>query len=254
MNAVAMQSFGFGDQLVRVVERDEAAWFVANDVCAAIEVSNPRDAVRRLDEDEKGVVTADTLGGPQDITVINESGVYALIFRSRKPAARAFRKWVTGEVLPAIRRTGKYEPTPANDPERAFEVPELGTKDDRDALRVATLIVRECKDLYGQQAGREMWQKLGFPVPGVDLAPAPAGPGEAPVQMEGDLHQWFAVAGVAPSRREATSLGDLYESYTRFCSDTQNRPMEAERFRRGMKLLFGTEEHPEMIRAALRRR
>ncbi len=253
MNALAMKSFGFGDQLVRAVDREGFAWFVAKDVCAALEISNPRDAVRRLEEDEKGVVNADTLGGVQELTIISESGVYALIFRSRKPAAKAFRQWVTSEVLPAIRTTGRYEapPPPANDGK--YAIPEIGTRDQRDTLRVAVLMVRECKDLYGQQAGREMWQDLGFPIPGVDLAPAPVGPGDMPEQREGNVQAWIAACGVGPSRRSATSVGEMFDSYTKWCATVQYRAMEAERFRRGVKLLFGTEEHPEMIRAVIRK-
>lgn len=141
----------------------------------------------------------------------------------------------------------------ANDPS-PIDVPSLGTRDDRDALRVATLLVRECKDLYGQQAGREMWQKMGFPVPGVDLSPAPAGPGEVAVQLEGGLHGWTAAAGVKPSRRDATSVTDLYASYSAWCDGAGLRIMSAARFRQAVTMLFGTEEHPEMVRVVLTRR
>ncbi len=82
--------------------------FVAADVCSALHIGNPSDAVGRLDEDEKGIGIVDTLGGPQEMVVVSESGLYALILRSRKPQARAFRSWVTSEVIPSIRRTGAY--------------------------------------------------------------------------------------------------------------------------------------------------
>ncbi len=88
-------------------------WFALNDVCAALDIKNPRDAATRLDDDEKGVVQADTLGGPQVIRIINESGLYSLILRSDKPEAKRFKKWVTSEVLPSIRRSGSYGRTPA---------------------------------------------------------------------------------------------------------------------------------------------
>jgi hypothetical protein len=68
--------------------------------------------ISRLDDDEKGVLNVDTLGGSQEMNVVNESGVYNLIFTSRKPQARAFRRWVTDEVLPSIRKTGRYQPGP----------------------------------------------------------------------------------------------------------------------------------------------
>jgi prophage antirepressor-like protein len=84
-------NFEFTGRAVRVVERYGAPWFVAADVCAVLDIVNARDAVARLDDDEKGVVTTDTLGGAQSVTVINESGVYSLVFTSRKPEAKAFK-------------------------------------------------------------------------------------------------------------------------------------------------------------------
>ena len=100
--------FSFNSLDVRVVDRDGEPWFVAADVCAALSVGNPSDVMRRLDEDEKGVVSIDTLGGRQDVSVVNESGLYAVVMTSRKPEAKKFKKWVTSEVLPAIRKTGSY--------------------------------------------------------------------------------------------------------------------------------------------------
>lgn len=90
-------------------------WFVAKDVCNALDITNSRDAIKKmLDDDERGVANFYTPagnyqgGGEQQLNIINESGMYNLIFRSRKPEAKAFRKWVTNEVLPSIRRTGTY--------------------------------------------------------------------------------------------------------------------------------------------------
>jgi len=99
--------------VVRVVGSTDAPWFVAKDVCSALDVGNPTEAVRNLDEDEKGLRITETLGGKQEMVVVNESGLYALIFRSRKEQARVFRKWVTSEVLPQIRKTGAYSPAAA---------------------------------------------------------------------------------------------------------------------------------------------
>ena len=83
-------------------------WFVAKDVCRILEIAKYRDAVARLDDDERESVLMDTLGGTQQMVAVNESGLYHLIFQSRKPEARKFRKWVTSEVLPSIRRKGFY--------------------------------------------------------------------------------------------------------------------------------------------------
>lgn len=82
-------------------------WWFADEVCAALGLSH-KQAVSRLDEDEKGVRITDTPGGPQHKAIINESGLYSLILRSRKPEAKRFRRWVTHEVLPSIRKTGHY--------------------------------------------------------------------------------------------------------------------------------------------------
>lgn len=111
--ANTLSTFNFGAHPVRIVMRGEEPWFVALDICSALGYANSRKAVAdHLDDDEKGVTTSDTLGGKQSLTIINESGLYALVLRSRKPEARKFAKWVTGEVLPSIRKTGRYSVQP----------------------------------------------------------------------------------------------------------------------------------------------
>jgi len=104
-------NFNPANQQIRVEIIDNEAWFVAKDVCEILGLSNSRKAVAQLDEDDvtKSYIV-DNLGKKQEANIISESGLYALIIRSNKPQARAFRKWVTSEVLPQIRRTGKYEP------------------------------------------------------------------------------------------------------------------------------------------------
>ena len=94
---------------IRGVLRDGQPWFVAADVCAALDHSDASKAIARLDEDERGANIVRTPGGPQEMGVINESGLYALILTSRKPHAKAFRRWVTGTVLPSLRRTAAGE-------------------------------------------------------------------------------------------------------------------------------------------------
>lgn len=108
-------TFNENNKPIRVELVDGEPWFVAKDVCDALGIEKYRDAIGRLDEDEKGCpVTVDTLGGPQKMAAVNESGLYNLIFQSRKPEAKKFRKWVTGEVLPSIRKTGRYEVNGSN--------------------------------------------------------------------------------------------------------------------------------------------
>jgi len=101
---------------VRAVMIGREPWFVAADVCEALTIANTARALSRLDADEKGVHTMNTLGGAQDLSVINESGLYSIILTSRKPEAKAFKKWVTSEVLPSIRKTGAYIHQPAMRP------------------------------------------------------------------------------------------------------------------------------------------
>ncbi|UQY33597.1 phage antirepressor protein [Pseudomonas fulva] len=101
--------FRFEAREVRTMLIDDQPWFVAADVCQALAIRNSRDAFARLDEDEKGVANADTLGGTQNVSILNESGLYSLILTSRKAEAKRFKKWVTAEVLPAIRKHGRYE-------------------------------------------------------------------------------------------------------------------------------------------------
>ncbi|PEM58649.1 BRO family protein [Bacillus toyonensis] len=93
---------------VRTMVQGEDVWFVAKDVCDVLEIKNHRTSISILDEDEKGVHSMDTLGGIQQLQTINESGLYSLVLRSRKPQAKAFKKWVTSEVLPSIRKHGAY--------------------------------------------------------------------------------------------------------------------------------------------------
>ena len=93
---------------VRTIIRDGEPWFVAADVCRALEIGNSRQAIARLDDDEKGVISTDTPGGAQEMSVVNEPGLYALVLGSRKPEAKAFKRWITHEVIPTIRRHGAY--------------------------------------------------------------------------------------------------------------------------------------------------
>jgi len=102
------QTFNFDNFPIRLTDRDGQVWFVANDVCAVLEHSNAKVAISRLDDDEKSTVVLETNGGKQETSIISESGLYALVMTSRKPEAKRFKKWVTAEVLPSIRKTGAY--------------------------------------------------------------------------------------------------------------------------------------------------
>ncbi|ENP0422075.1 antirepressor protein ant [Edwardsiella piscicida] len=106
--------FKFGDKEIRVLSKDGEPWFVAKDVCDVLKIANSRDGIARLDDDEKGVALTDTLGGNQEVAIVSESGMYTLVLRCRdaiKPGTvpHTFRKWVTSEVLPTIRKAGEYQ-------------------------------------------------------------------------------------------------------------------------------------------------
>ena len=110
MNNLALT---FEQYEVRLAMVDGEPWWVLADVCAVLEIENPRNAAARLDDDEKGVHSMDTLGGSQEMIIVSEPGLYKLLMTSRKPEARRFDRWVRHEVLPEIRRTGSYHGEPA---------------------------------------------------------------------------------------------------------------------------------------------
>ncbi len=105
--------FNYGLNKVRTVIKDGEPWFVLKDVCDVLEINNSRNVQERLDEEEKNTVCImDGNRGNPNTTIINESGLYSVILLSRKPEARKFKKWITHEVLPSIRKTGAYIQTP----------------------------------------------------------------------------------------------------------------------------------------------
>lgn len=123
--------FHYNGARLRTIVKDGEPWFVARDVCDILEIANGRDALNRIDEDEKGVVLTDTPGGTQQVAAVNEPGLYSLVLGSRKQEAKQFKRWVTHEVLPAIRKTGMYvAPTSLEDLiiMQAQSVKELKTK------------------------------------------------------------------------------------------------------------------------------
>lgn len=119
-----LMTYQFDNATVRTLKDAQGEpWFVAADVCAALEIANTSLAVNGnptrgdggIDPEDRGVATVNTPSGAQQVLTVNESGLYALIFKSRKPEAKAFKRWVTHEVLPSIRKAGSYG-KPANDP------------------------------------------------------------------------------------------------------------------------------------------
>lgn len=113
-----IQTFKFNNATMRTLtDENGEPWFVAKDVCGILEVSNPSDALKRLDDDERSRFN---LGRQGETNIINEAGLYSLVLGSRKPEAHEFKRWVTHEVLPQIRRTGGYIPTSESDSDEAI--------------------------------------------------------------------------------------------------------------------------------------
>lgn len=119
-----IQIFNYNGKPVRTVSfPDGSDGFIGKDICDVLEISNSRDAIARLDDDEKGVVLTDTPGGVQELQAVTESGLYSLVLTSRKPEAKAFKRWITHEVLPSIRKHGMYATDQLLDnPDFAIEV------------------------------------------------------------------------------------------------------------------------------------
>lgn len=105
--------FTYADQPVRVLDIDGSPWFVLADLCKVLDLTQPNKVALRLTDDMKGRNQIPTPGGAQEMTIVSEAGMYEVVIRSDKPEAATFRRWITAEVLPSIRKTGSYGTTPA---------------------------------------------------------------------------------------------------------------------------------------------
>lgn len=207
-----LTALAFEDSLVRIIVRAGEPWFVLGDVCRVLGLTTPAKSAARLDDDEKGVTTVHTLGGPQEVTILSESGLYALILTSRKPAAKRFRKWVTAEVLPEIRRRGRYEAPGAA--AAAADGPTLTERQTRLALDQ----VQEIRLLFGIPAARAAWARLGLAQ--VDAADWKPGDGPMPAAPTGDVVLDFArtalvVTGDPADRLTLAALADGFRVWCR---------------------------------------
>ena len=153
------------EHLVRSVERGEEIWFVGLDVCRILGIAKAHQALDRLDQDERGTYTVGTPGGPQEMVVISEAGVYRLVFTSRKPVAERFKRWLAHEVIPSIRRTGAYsvEAPPVGAEARAF--PDWPLEE----MRTKKGVVDMYRLLYGCMAAQWISPQMGFPSPPIEI-------------------------------------------------------------------------------------
>jgi len=155
-----MIPFEFETHQVRVIDLDGAPWFVAKDVCEVLGLANPSMAIKPLDEDERAKYY---LGRQGEAWFINESGLYALIFTSRKKAAQRFRKWVTGEVLPTLRRTGSFVVGGSRSaPDDSLDPVDV-TPANRKLVAVWTNCMREVRLTFGEKAARDFYSLSPLP-------------------------------------------------------------------------------------------
>lgn len=148
MNEIKIfQNQDFGE--VRVVVKEDEPWFVAADVCRALDLGNTSQALTRLDADEKDVILNDTPGGKQDMSIVSEPGLYALVLTSRKPEARAFKRWITHDILPSIRKTGAY-----SEPRQpiVFQPPTIGATNQQRIVKLDEAIFQFVHSVARQSA------------------------------------------------------------------------------------------------------
>ncbi|RWE90105.1 Bro-N domain-containing protein [Mesorhizobium sp.] len=151
-----IQNFAFEEHLVRVIDKNGEPWFAGKDVCAALDIQKHHQALDSLDLDERGTCSVGTPGGQQSMVVISEPGVYRLVFRSRKPEAERFKRWLAHEVLPAIRKTGSYGTAPAD--------PAYAEIDIRQAPLAAKVeMLRYVARVRGREASVAYMKVLGLP-------------------------------------------------------------------------------------------
>lgn len=190
--------FHYKSSEVRTVELNGEPWFALKDVCAVLGISNHKMTAQRLDADEVSLTDlTDSMGRQQETTVINESGLYNVILRSDKPEAKPFRKWVTSEVLPSIRKTGSYTM-----PKLSKEMQAIFLLDDRTQKQEARLTALEntmTVDYSQQQTLKKAVGRVVVEALGGKSAPAYNDPhvrGKLFSECNRDVQDWFRVNSV----------------------------------------------------------
>jgi hypothetical protein len=162
--------FAFEDHLVRAVERRGEPWFVGKDVCDALDIRNHNDALKRLDDDERAEVGIADPSGTKYATIISEPGVYRLVFTSRKAEAERFKRWLAHEVLPALRRNGRFD---MND--KPAEPPASAGEGSIALLNWRLACVSQARLIHGPARAALLWSQIGLPpVPSAPDAPCEA--------------------------------------------------------------------------------
>ena len=184
-----LTTWSFEGSEIRTVDLNGEPWWVLKDVCTVLELTTPAKVAERLEDDEKGMSLIHTLGGEQNMTIINESGLYSVILRSDKPQAKPFRKWVTSEVLPTIRKTGGYT---INDDSQNIQLRKLEVQEQNAKTRMAALLMKmTAVDTLSTEYKNILTAKAAEVLTGVPVLP--------PVKSEktysaGEIGQMFGVS------------------------------------------------------------
>lgn len=150
-------NFAFHDKLMRVVWIECDPWWVAADLCALLGLANVTMALKKLDSDQVTLNQIEGASNGKPVNVVSESGMWTLVLRSDKSEAVEVRRWLTGEVLPALRKYGRYEMP-------GFEPPPIQALDlDPSRLAVGVSVIRTAMRLYGPAAARGLWEQVGLP-------------------------------------------------------------------------------------------
>ena len=225
--------FIYDESPVRVI-LDEAGepWWVAKDICRILGVINTAQATEYLDDDEKGISKTYTPGGEQEMAIISESGLYTLLIRSNKPQAKPFRRWVTHDVLPSIRKTGAYaEPTHSQNQTQI--PPEMFLVFDK-ILTVLDRMVTVLNGMEAQHADRKKprvynYNKNNAPTERAqDAAGAPAFEDLHAVWQKrgtGEVIRRFILDHIALNKNALTQLYEIWCVYKQYCATNNVKPL-----------------------------
>ncbi|WP_084511709.1 BRO-N domain-containing protein [Desulfatibacillum aliphaticivorans] len=223
-------NFDYQGVRVRVVMDDDGTpWWVAADVCRILEIKNTPQALSGLDDDERSTISINDStsrnGGNPNVNIINEPGVYSLIFRSRKKAAKAFKRWVTHEVLPELRRTGSYEISNPDEDHNAILVYQAGLKPSQ---RIKLLEMAQRMVCTNPEALPRIWKTYG------DLCRLVGG-GQS---IQGGVREFLDSCCFLESEASVPRK-ELYEAYLAFCRNLSIQPLGLINFFKEISALDG---------------
>lgn len=230
----------FQEQPIRAVI-DEAGdpWFVGKDVCGCLDIANPRDALSRLDEDEKDSVgIPDAIGRLRKTPIVNEPGVYRIAFTSRSEEAKAFKRWLAHEVLPSLRRTGEYRMpfgqdvlpdamSGTGDVPGSIQVGDIPV--DIEVISVSLKKVEAVRRIFGKAAARDVYMKLPLVVPDPDTWRA-SGSGLA----LDDTLGLFIDEQIIDQEGAFLPTRMAFSAYRRYCRRAECKPVSLNQFGRRM--------------------